>query len=604
VILKLIFQKIIKLNLFNIEKISLRDEATFKLLNSGKTTGVFQLESSGMQKLCRQIGLSTFEEIIALIALYRPGPMQFIPQFIEGKKDPESIHIPHPLLEELVQETYGVLVYQEQVMKAAQIIAGYTLGDADILRRAMGKKIKSVMDQQKQVFLDGAKNTNDIDAKTATSIFLLLEKFAEYGFNKSHSAAYAMLSYRTAYLKANFPIEFMAAILTSEQGNSSKIAHILEECHSMKIPVLSPDINQSGINFTPITKKDEESIRFGLSAIKGVGESAAHLIINERENNGPYLNFYDIIYRLNDTKINKRAYEALIKTGSFDSFKIDRNQLLHFLPASIADAQSQQNNESGGQMDIFGGDQASGLEYGKSTSEPNTNISTMTKTDKLNYEKELLGIYLSGHPLDTFKGLIYPLDSFHNEAELESITDRKSFRIAGIINGINTLYTRKNNKKMATFSLNKKAVNYKMIVFSDTYNKYNEFLEEGRAVIVEGIIQKKDDETQFYVYELYDLNNNITNFIEKINFILHPSDEAAGFIEKLRLLADEAHGNTKIGIQFLVNKQIVETQTAQSLSFALSESRYNKIKNDSVLAGINAETIQLKDFSKPSWKKY
>ena len=489
-------------------------------------------------------------------------------------------------------------------MKAAQIIAGYTLGDADILRRAMGKKIKSVMDQQKQIFIDGAKRTNGIDPKTATSIFLLLEKFAEYGFNKSHSAAYAMLSYRTAYLKANFPIEFMAAILTSEQGNASKIAHILEECHSMEIPVLSPDINQSGINFTPITKKNGESIRFGLSAIKSVGESAANLIISERENNGPYLNFYDFIYRLNETKINKRVYEALIKTGAFDSFKIDRNQLLHFLPASIADAQSQQNDESGGQMGIFGGDQACGLEYGKSTSESNANISSMTKTDKLNYEKELLGIYLSGHPLDTFKGLIYSLDSFHNQTELESISDRESFRMVGIINGINTLYTRKNNKKMATFSLNKKAENYKMIVFSDTYHTYNEFLVEGRAVIVEGIIQKKDDEIQFYVYELYDLNNNISNFVEKINFILHPNDQAAGFIDKLRTLADEAHGNTKIGIQFLVNNQVVETQTAQSLSFALSGSRYNKIKNDAVLAGINAETIQLKDFSKPSWKKY
>ena len=588
---------------FDVEKISLEDESTFNLLNSGKTTGVFQLESSGMQKLCRQIGLSSFEEIIALIALYRPGPMQFIPQFIKGKKDPESIDIPHPLLKELVQETYGVLVYQEQVMKAAQIIAGYTLGGADVLRRAMGKKIKSVMDQQKQIFIDGAKITNDIDAKTATSIFQLLEKFAEYGFNKSHSAAYAMLSYRTAYLKANFPIEFMAAILTSEQGNASKIAHILEECHSMKIAVLSPEINQSGINFTPIIKKDEESIRFGLSAIKSVGESAAIIIIDEREKNGPYLNFYEFIYRLNDTKINKRVFEALIKTGAFDSFNIDRNQLLHFLPASISDAQSQKKNESDGQIDLFGGDTSSGLGYGKSTSEPNVNIPTMTKTDKLNYEKELLGIYLSGHPLETFKGLIHSLDSFHKEVELESITDREAFRIAGIIDGINTLYTRKNNKKMATFSLNKRAVNYKMIVFSDTYQKYQEFLEEGRAVIVEGIIQKKDDETQFYVYELHDLNNTISNFVTKINFILHPNEQAAGFIEKLRVLADEADGNTKIGIQFLVDNHIVETQTANSLSFALSENRYNKIKNDPVLAGINAESIQLRNFSRPSWKK-
>ena len=588
---------------FTIESVDLNDAATFKLLNSGKTTGVFQLESPGMQKLCRQIQLSSFEEIIALIALYRPGPMQFIPQFIEGKKDPKSIHIPHPLLENLVQETYGVLVYQEQVMQAAQIIAGYTLGDADILRRAMGKKIKSVMNEQKEVFITGAKKTNNIDSQTATAIFQLLEKFAQYGFNKSHSAAYAMLSYRTAYLKANYPIEFMSAILTSEQGNASKIAHFLEECHAMKIPVLSPDINESGIHFTPIREGNEASIRFGLSAIKSVGESAGVLIIEERSENGPYAHFYDFIYRLSSTSINKRVFEALIKTGSFDSFGIDRNQLLKFLPSTLADAQSQINNEAGGQLDIFGDKSGSGMEYGKVTREADPNIESMSKSDKLNYEKELLGIYLSGHPLDTFKGLLHSIDSFQALEELESINDRKPFRISGVINGIHTLYTRKNNKKMATFSLNKKSENYRMIVFSDTYQKFSHLLEDGRSVIVEGLIQQKDDELQFYVYEICDLNTNIFRYIEKLNFILSPDDAASDFIKKLRTLADEAYGDTKIGIQFMVNGHIVETKTAQSLSFSLSESHYNSIKNDPVLLGVHAESCGLKDFSRPTWKK-
>ena len=374
---------------FNIEKIPLDDSKTFTLLNSGKTTGVFQLESSGMQKLCRQIELSCFEEIIALIALYRPGPMQFIPQFVKGKKDPESINVPHPLLKNLVEETYGVLVYQEQVMQAAQIIAGYTLGDADILRRAMGKKIKSVMDQQKEVFILGAKRSNNIDSKTATTIFQLLEKFAEYGFNKSHSAAYAMLSYRTAYLKANYPTEFMAAILTSEQGNASKISYFLDECDSMKIPVLSPDINESGINFTPIINKSKPSIRFGLSAIKSVGETAAILITKER-NIDTFKNFYDFVYRLNSTNINKRVLEALIKTGSFDSFGIDRNQLLKFLPNSMADAQSQLNNEEDGQTDLFGDNNLIELAYGKLTLIADKTITPMSKSDRLKYEKELL----------------------------------------------------------------------------------------------------------------------------------------------------------------------------------------------------------------------
>ena len=588
---------------FNIEKIPLDDPLTFELLNSGRTTGVFQLESSGMQKLCRQIKLSSFDEIIALIALYRPGPMQFIPQFIEGKKDPKSIHIPHPLLRDLVEETYGVLVYQEQVMKAAQIIAGYTLGDADILRRAMGKKIKSVMDQQKERFISGAKATNSIDSKTATNIFQLLEKFAEYGFNKSHSAAYAMLSYRTAYLKANYPIEFMSAILTSEQGNASKIAYFLEECHTMRIPVLSPDINESGINFTPILNQENPAIRFGLSAIKSVGESASILIIDERKANGPYTNFYEFIYRLISTNINKRVFESLIKTGSFDSFKIDRNQLLKYLATSIADAQTQLSNEKGGQTDIFGNDFESDLAYGKATLVANLEIPKMTKLDRLNHEKILLGIYLSGHPLDTFTGLIHAIDSFHDADAIKQIKNRKPFRLVGIINGVNPLYTRKTNKKMATFSLNKRNQNYRIIIFSDAYLRHEHILEEGRAVIIEGIIQFKDDEHQLYAYEVTDLNSNISKYIRKLNFIIKPNENSSNFIKDLRIASNEAYGNTKIGIHFLIDGQILETKTAQSLSFLLTEDRYNTIKRNPVLLGVSAEACPVKDFEKPNWKK-
>ena len=587
---------------FNIEKIPFQDEQTFKLLNSGKTTGVFQLESSGMQKLCRQIGISSFDEIIALIALYRPGPMQFIPQFIKGKKDPNSVNIPHPLLKELVQETYGVLVYQEQVMEAAKIIAGYTLGDADILRRAMGKKISSVMEAQKQIFIEGAKNTNDIKASVADSIFELLEKFAQYGFNKSHSAAYAMLSYRTAYLKANYPIEFMAAVLTSEQGNASKIAHFLEECHSMKLPVLSPDINISGINFTPIIEDNKKgSIRFGLSAIKGVGESAAIIIIEERGSNGPYNNFYDFVYRLVETNINKRVIEALIKTGAFDSFEIDRNQLLQNLSTSIAEAQSQKNNEAGGQIDIF---QDLKDAYGNTTINNDPKCSPMAKLDKLKYEKELLGIYLSGHPLDQLRGLVQAIDTFHSEAEIAEITDRKPFRISGVVNGLNVRYTRKDNKKMATFSLNKKTKNHEMIIFSDAYSKFSEVLEEGKTVIIQGVIQKKDDEVQLYAYEVYDLNTSISNFIKKLNFILHPDGSTAEFITFLRNIADDSYGETQIGINFLVDDHIVETKTAESLTFNLNPDTYSEIKTHTSLAGINADAIQVKDFD-PSrrWKK-
>ena len=282
---------------FDVEAAALTDQATFDLLNSGRTTGVFQLESGGMQQLCRQIGLSSFEEIIALIALYRPGPMQFIPQFIEGKKDPSTVVVPHPLLKELVEETYGVLVYQEQVMQSAQIIAGYTLGGADILRRAMGKKIQSVMEAQKESSLKAHKRPIKSTVRRLNPSLPCWKNLRNMVLTKSHSAAYAMLSYRTAYLKANFPVEFMAAVLTSEQGNADKLSHFLAECNALNVPVVSPDVNQSGANFTPIIQGETQSIRFGLGAIKGVGEGAAIVIIDERKQAGDYKDFSDFILR-------------------------------------------------------------------------------------------------------------------------------------------------------------------------------------------------------------------------------------------------------------------------------------------------------------------
>ncbi|MCD8483713.1 MAG: DNA polymerase III subunit alpha [Verrucomicrobia bacterium] len=310
---------------FDIEKVSLEDAETYALLNSGKTTGVFQLESGGMQALCRQIGLSSFEEIIALIALYRPGPMQFIDQYIKGKKDPTTVVVPHPLLKDLVLETYGVLVYQEQVMEAARIVAGYTLGGADMLRRAMGKKVKEIMDQQKEIFIAGAKEKNNIDRKTAEEIFAILEKFAQYGFNKSHSAAYAMLSYRTAFLKANYPVEFMAAVLGCEVSNPVKVSHFIEECASMNVDVLGPDVNESGASFTPVIQKGKSSIRFGLAAIKGVGDGAAEAIIIERKRNGAFKDFEDFVSRMDSKVVNRRVLENLVKTGhSMHSKKIGR----------------------------------------------------------------------------------------------------------------------------------------------------------------------------------------------------------------------------------------------------------------------------------------
>jgi len=579
---------------FNVENVPLDDQATFDLLNSGRTTAVFQLESGGMQQLCRQIGLSSFEEIIALIALYRPGPMQFIPQFIEGKKDPSTVQIPHPLLKDLVQETYGVLVYQEQVMQSAQIIAGYTLGGADILRRAMGKKIKSVMDAQKQVFIDGARKTNKIDAKTATAIFALLEKFAQYGFNKSHSAAYAMLSYRTAYLKANYPIEFMAAVLTSEQGNSDKISNILAECHAMNVQVLSPDINDSGSDFTPIIKDDWGSIRFGMAAMKGVGEGASIVIINERDANGAYQDFTDFIIRSADKAVNRRVIEALIKTGGFDSFGEDRATLLDCLDSELAEAESTRRDREAGQSSLFdmmGGDDTADDSQHKSGSSRKT-VPPMPMIEKLRYEKELLGFYISGHPMDAYAGLDTVIDTFSKPEDLANFDDRTTFRLGGIVSNLQIKYTRKDSRQMAVFNLATATHSYEMIMFPEPYEKNGARLEDGKLTLIHGQISRRNGEMSLTAHEVFDLEQSIPRIIQRINFILHPHEKnATDFIDKFREMIDVEYGSTHVNLSFLVDHQIVETETAQSLTFTITGTNYKQLRRHPALAGVRIQSI-------------
>ncbi|TVP81061.1 MAG: DNA polymerase III subunit alpha [Puniceicoccaceae bacterium] len=590
---------------FNVETVSLDDRETFDLLNSGRTTGVFQLESGGMQQLCRQIGLSSFEEIIALIALYRPGPMQFIPQFIQGKKDPSTVVVPHPLLKELVEETYGVLVYQEQVMESARIIAGYTLGGADILRRAMGKKIKSVMDAQKEVFIKGAKATNDIDRRTAESIFALLEKFAQYGFNKSHSAAYAMLSYRTAYLKANYPVEFMAAVLTSEQGNADKISHFLAECNAMDVPVLSPDVNESGADFTPVVENERGCIRFGLASIKGVGEGAAEVIIAEREASGPYQSFTDFIVRNADKAVNRRVMEALIKTGGFDSLGEDRASLLDGLEGELAEAESTRRDREAGQSSLFDMlDESIGT---AETDKPNKSrrvVAPMGMTEKLRYEKELLGFYISGHPMDAYAGIDSAIDSFTHPDELVNFDDRSNFRLCGIISNVAIKYTRKDNKQMAVFNLATRAHSYEMIMFPDPYAKEGSRLEDGKLVLIQGLIGRRNGEMSLAAHNIFDLESSIPKIIQRINFILHPNHKAADFIQRLREAIDGQYGETRVNISFLVDEQILEAQTAQSLSFSISGTNFKQLRRHPALAGVRIEAMAIKpiDDRRP-WEK-
>ncbi len=489
-----------KLPDFDVDTVSLEDTATFALLNTGQTVGVFQLESGGMQGLCRRLQVSSFEEIIALIALYRPGPMDFIPQFIEGKLDPKTVKVPHPLIKELVMETYGILVYQEQVMQTAQIIAGYTLGNADLLRRAMGKKDKDVMEKQKEVFIEGAKKTNNIDRRTAEEIFAILQKFAEYGFNKSHSAAYAMLSYRTAYLKANYPVEFMAAVLSAELGKADKVAIFIAECKAMNIPVLGPDVNESHNDFSPvIDSKGKGRIRFGIGAIKGVGDAAAHAIVKEREHKGPYKDFIDFCNRVDTRVLNRRVLECLIKTGGFDSTGSNRQHLLDSVEPILADVASQQSDRDRGQTSLFDLlDTDDRKSFNANIASIKTDGKKMTQMECLMYEKELLGFYLSGHPLDTFERLDLALNSFQIQ-QYETLPDKEPVRICGIITGLQKKISKKTNRQWALFKLATQNASYEVTLFPDSYDEHKGLNQFGRPLPT--LVSKTDNDDEGQVNE-------------------------------------------------------------------------------------------------------
>src|SRR5690606_29019818 len=422
---------------FDIETISLEDPVTYELLNIGKTVGVFQLESGGMQNASKLVGISNVDDINAISALYRPGPMAFIPDYARGKKDPASITYPHPLLEPVLRETYGIIVYQEQVMECAKVIGGYSLGGADMLRRAMGKKDVEAMARERIKFVKGAGDLHGISENKANEIFDLLNKFAQYGFNKSHSAAYAIIAYQTAYLKANYPVQFMAAVLTAELGNAEKVSHFVAEAEAMGITVLGPNVNESRDTFTPVGEK----IRFGLAGIKGVGEGASLKIIEEREANGPFENFDDFVNRVDGKAANKRVLEHLIKTGAFDYAGEPRKVIYDRIDAAMAQAAASARDRAAGQAGFF--DMLA--EPAAPARNPKSQISNLksggeaaddfTPSEKLAFEKELLGFYVSGHPMNAYHGLADALDTFPVD-ELLNQGDRVEFRLCGIASNL------------------------------------------------------------------------------------------------------------------------------------------------------------------------
>ncbi|MDP9292304.1 MAG: DNA polymerase III subunit alpha, partial [Verrucomicrobiota bacterium] len=463
---------------FAIEKIPLDDAPTFALLNRAETIGIFQLEG-GMTNWCRQFEFQRIEDIIALNALYRPGPMDLIPDYIKRKKGETKIRYEHPLLEEVCAETYGLMIYQEQVMAAARVLAGYTLGQADLLRRAMGKKDREKMAKERANFIAGCAATNNIAEKKANSIFDLLEKFAGYGFNKSHSAAYGWISYQTAFLKANYPVEFMAALLSNEISNTEKISIFVGECKRMGMDILPPDVNRSALKFAPEISAEKPGIRYGLAAIKNVGEMAMEAAIEERTRNGEFRSLEDFCSRLDSRKINKKVLESLVKCGAFDFMGEERAEIFAEIDAALSRSASSHRDRVSGQVSLFGESAAAPMRKNGGR----LRVQPWPAIEQLSYEKELLGFYVTGHPLEPFRALLES-NKFTPISQLSTMDDRASVRVGGALIALEKRFTKKDGKPFAIARLEDLSGSVEMLVWSEAYQKNAAQLEIGRALSV------------------------------------------------------------------------------------------------------------------------
>ncbi len=483
----------------DLDRIPLDDEKTYSLLCTGNTTGIFQLESTGIREMTVKIRPSCFEDLVAVLALFRPGPLDsgMTEEYIKRKHGKGKIRYLHPLLEPILRDTHGVIVYQEQVMQIAQALANYTMGEADILRRAMGKKDPEEMANQRERFNQGAKK-NRIESKKATEIFDQMETFARYGFNKSHSAAYALISFQTAYMKAHYSVEFMAALMSSEMGDTDKVIKNLAECREQGIEVLPPDVNENQSRFTVVGEK----IRFGLSGVKNVGEKAVEVILESRERNGKFDCLFDFCRRIDLRAVNRRVIESLIKCGAFDSTGILRPRLMAALDEAIKGGQAHQRDFQSNQIDIF---EVLGGTDGKtpSGSEQYPEVEPWSTSQVLAFEKETLGFYITGHPLDNYEAIIKKLPTCNTVRQREKPLNGQT-KIAGVVTALRLRNTKKGDR-YASFNLEDKSGYIEVIVWPDVYLRSSKSIILDDAILVEGRLDVGEERVQLIANEVFPL---------------------------------------------------------------------------------------------------
>jgi len=467
----------------NIDEIPQDDEKTYKLLQKAQTTGVFQLESSGMKRYLKLLAPNVFEDIIAMVALYRPGPMDWIPDFIARKHGEREIQYLHPKLKPILEKTYGVAVYQEQVMQIAQVLAGFSLGEADVLRKAMGKKVFTLIQEEKIKFIEGCVR-NGIDKKIAEKVFAYIEPFAGYGFNRSHAACYALIGYQTAYLKAHFPAAFMAALLTSDQDNIDRIAIEVAECREMGIEVMPPDVNESFEEFAVIKSAEDnkERIRFGLNAIKNVGHTVAHEIVEERKRNGKFKNLTELIERVQTKDLNKKSIEALAKVGALDELG-ERNQIIASMENILSHSKNFERMRNSAQISLFSSEEISLPEIKMVPTEP------ASKKQRLSWEKELLGLYISDHPVKEYQEYLDKM-----AIRIRNIAKGmvgQNVNVGGVISKIQKIYL-KSQQAMLFVTIEDIDARMEILVFPKTLESTGSVWEEGKIILASGKISDKD----------------------------------------------------------------------------------------------------------------
>ena len=526
----------------SIDSFPLDDHRTYQMLSSGNSFGIFQLESAGMRDLLRKINPTVFEDIIAIIALYRPGPMIMMESFISGKKHPNKIHYDHPVLKEILTPTHGIMLYQEQVMEIVHRLGNFTLAESDLFRRAMGKKIPEIMEQNEEHFIKGARQ-NGLSEKVAGKIFNQIVKFAGYGFNKSHSAGYAIISYQTAYLKANYPLEFMAALLNSETGNSDKIVEYVQECERMHIWVLPPCVEESFAYFTVFGN----DIRFGLAAVKNVGFSAIESIVGAREKGGPFKDLFDFCRRVDLRLVNRKVLESLIKAGAFDLFRLHRSQLMALIPYALQAAGSYQEDERRGQNTLFG-DSGATVKFrmpGEVAALPE-----WSEPEILAGEREVLGFYLSGHPLGHYEKIL-TLFSKNSVKEVLALKSGALVRLGGLIEKVKKLTTKRENRRMASFTFEDLTAKVEAMVFPEAFEKFAGFIHPGSIVFLEGKVDIREETAQILVSEIVPVSEGIKRYARKVEITFFPAGTEEKTLKKFQDLIAKYPGETPLHLKLM-----------------------------------------------------